>query len=122
MHRTIFILIIALFGFSIGWSIHVNINTVDHVLVTVWEKDRECKTSTDGDGNTTADCRYVVHTDSETFENTDSLLLWKFNSSDIHRNLRDDEQYCVKVVGYRIPLFSTYRNIVEIADSTQCEV
>jgi hypothetical protein len=115
------IIISLLVSFSLGWTWHVNTNTVDYVNVIVWEKDRECTTSTNSEGHSTMSCRYVVHTDSETFENTDSLWNWKFNSSDVQRNLRVDEQACLKVVGYRIALVSAYRNIVAIADSTQCD-
>jgi hypothetical protein len=118
--RGFFILFAVLFVVAIGWSLHVNFNTVDYVNVTVWEKDRECTTSTNSEGHTTMSCRYVVHTDSETFENTDSLMLLKFNSSDVQRNLRTEESFCLKVVGYRITLFSAYRNIVGVVEPSLC--
>jgi len=112
--------LLCLFVVAIGWSYHVNFNTVDYVNVTVWEKDRECTTSTNSEGNTTMSCRYVVHTDVETFENTDSVWHWKFNSSDVQRNLRTEESFCLKVVGYRVSTLSMYRNIISIADPAQC--
>ena len=60
------------------------------------------------------DSRYLVFTKDETFENTDSFLHMKFNSSDLHGALEVGNSYTVKVYGWRIPLFSSYRNIVSI--------
>lgn len=58
--------------------------------------------------------KYLVFTDDEVFENTDSWLFLKFNSSDIQNKLKPNEKYVVKVVGWRIPFLSMYRNVLEV--------
>jgi hypothetical protein len=62
--------------------------------------------------------RYIVFTDSEVFENTDDLFLLKFDSADVQNAII---QYKGKtcsfdVVGYRFPLLSMNRNIVNVTD------
>ena len=56
--------------------------------------------------------KFLVYTTTEVFENTDSLLYFKFNSSDFQNNLEVGKTYKVRVAGWRIPFFSMYRNIV----------
>lgn len=63
--------------------------------------------------------KYLVYTDTEVFENTDSLWYTKFNSSDIHGRLKAGHTYVVKVSGWRIPVLSWYRNIVEIVEEQE---
>ena len=46
-------------------------------------------------------------------QNEDILLRGKFNSSTIQGKLKEEEKYNIKTVGWRIPLFSCYPNIVE---------
>lgn len=46
-------------------------------------------------------------------QNEDILLKGKFNSSTIQGKLKEGERYNIKTVGWRIPLFSSYPNIVE---------
>jgi hypothetical protein len=58
--------------------------------------------------------KYMVYGAQETFENTDSWLFLKRNSSDIYGMLKDDQQYEVKVAGWRWSLTSSYRNIIEV--------
>lgn len=58
------------------------------------------------------DCKYLVYTDQGTFENTDSLWYRKFNSSDLHGRIKGGGTYQAETVGWRIPLLSSYRNII----------
>lgn len=58
--------------------------------------------------------KYLIASEFETFENVDTLLFMKFDSSDVYRQLKVGETYKVKVVGWRIGLFSSYRNIIKI--------
>ena len=58
--------------------------------------------------------RYLVYTDDETFENTDSILFFKFDSSDVYGHLKEGQTYTVKVAGWRWKLTSSYRNIISI--------
>ena len=61
-------------------------------------------------------CQYLVFTEDEVFANHDSLLFWKWNSSDFHSELiKNTDKSCnVSVYGWRIPFFSAYRNIYKI--------
>lgn len=55
--------------------------------------------------------QYLIFTDKEVFVNEDSLLEGKFNSSDFYRDIHVDQCYTFEVYGWRIPVFSSYRNI-----------
>jgi len=83
--------------------------TAEHIIIKVTDKER----MTSGRGEN-ADYWYRVDGVDETFENTDAPWYWKWNSSDIQRELEIGETYIVKVYGWRIPIFSLYRNIVRI--------
>ncbi len=56
--------------------------------------------------------KYLVFGKNEVYQNTDSWPLLKFRSSDFYRDIEVGKTYRFTVVGWRIPLFSTYRNIV----------
>ena len=58
--------------------------------------------------------KYLVYTQDESFENTDSWMFFKFSSSDLQGKLMNDSTYSVKVAGWRVPFLSSYRNIVKI--------
>ena len=58
--------------------------------------------------------KYLIYCDGEVLENTDSFLFGKFDSSDFYNQLEIDSTYTVKVVGWREPYLSWYRNIIEI--------
>lgn len=58
--------------------------------------------------------RYLVFTGGEVFENTDCFTRFKFDSSDLQSELKEGETYTATVYGWRVPLFSWYRNIVSI--------
>lgn len=63
------------------------------------------------------DDKYLVFTENEVFENTDSLMFWKFNSSDIYNEMEEGKTYKVKVAGWRIPFLSMYRNIISAEET-----
>ena len=71
------------------------INTRDSSKYLVWA---EIKTGTG--------------TEIETFENTDSGLTWKWNSSDLHGHMKIGATCDLKVNGFRIRFMSLYRNIL----------
>lgn len=81
----------------------------DIIEINIKEKER----ITTGDINN-IDNKFIVYTKDEVFENTDSWIYFKFNSTDYQNQLKIDTTYKVKVVGWRIPFLSTYRNIIEI--------
>ena len=51
--------------------------------------------------------------ETRVFQNTDSFFRGKFDSSNVYGSLKEGETYTITVVGYRIPLFSWYENIVK---------
>lgn len=83
----------------LGFTAYVQLGTVDHVSVTVTGSERVTS-------------KYLVFAKGETFQNTDAMFHGKWNSSDLHGKIQPGE-WNMKVYGYRIPLLSTYRNIVE---------
>ena len=92
----VFTFILFKFGYTHG--------TVQTVYINVQKTERVTS------GNSS---KYLVFTDSETFENTDSLFHMKWNSSDIYGSISPGEYEAV-VYGWRIPFLSWYRNIVSI--------
>lgn len=91
----------------VGFSALVAYGTLETVTVTVLKTER----ISIGSGETLHH-KYLVYTNGETFENTDSLLHGTFNSSDVHGRL-EPGTYSMTVCGYRIPALSSYRNIIE---------
>lgn len=83
--------------------------TIDTVNITVTDKERVTYSV---DKSTKS--KYLIFTESETFENVDAWLSGKFTSSDLYGKLNKGESYTVKVYGWRIPFLSWYRNIVRI--------
>lgn len=79
--------------------------TSDMATITVTDKERIVT----GSGS-----KYLVFTENEVFENIDSIIYAKFNSSDLQGKLKRGQTYTVKVYGWRIPFLSSYRNIVSI--------
>ncbi len=61
--------------------------------------------------------KYLVWSEDETFENRDSLIKGKFNSSDLYGKLEKDHTYKCKVYGWRVQFFSWYRNIIECKEA-----
>lgn len=50
------------------------------------------------------------------FENTDTFLRFKFNSSDIQGQLKEGNTYKLTVIGFRMPFFSNYENIIGVEE------
>lgn len=57
--------------------------------------------------------KYLIYTNDTTYEITDSLLKWRWDSSDLYGKIEVGATYEFKVGGYRIHLLSTYPNIYE---------
>lgn len=86
-----------------GCSALAHATTKASVQAVVTDKERIAR------GNSS---KYLIFTDRETFENTDSLLAGKFDSSDIYGRIQPGQVCNFRVVGWRIPFLSTYRNIL----------
>lgn len=100
---TLFLII----GLIIFISIIPLFNSTTYTNVTVVDKSY----SGESDG-------YLVWVEDENgvqyeLQNEDILLKGKFNSSTIQGKLKEGEKYNITTVGWRIPLFSSYPNIVE---------
>lgn len=113
--RNVMMVIIGLFMITM-FVVHtvVRLNTSEWVDIKVTDKERIVERSGDG-----VKSKYLIFTDTETFENTDEFFLGKFNSSDFYGKLKENHTYHVKVIGWRIGYFSSYRNIVEIGYEVQ---
>jgi hypothetical protein len=96
-------------GGLVGVDYGIQKSTEETVQVTVTGKD---VIVTGSDKST--DSKYLVYTNSETFENEDALFYGKFNSSDFQRKLEVNKTFNLTVNGWRIPFFSSYRNIVKM--------
>jgi len=83
--------------------------TMDTATVTVSEKER-ITTGSGGDISS----KFLVYCDGEVFENSDSLAVWKWGSADLQNELKVGQTYKVKVYGWRVPMLSWFRNIVEV--------
>lgn len=56
--------------------------------------------------------RYLIFTDRGVYENTDSLVNGKFNSSDVYSQLEAGSTYACDVTGWRVPFLSWYPNVI----------
>ena len=61
--------------------------------------------------------KYLIFTETGTFEITDSLLDMRFDSSDVYGRLKAGQTCTAQARGKRIELLSAYRNITEV----QCQ-
>ena len=92
-------------SFLIALNIFYVFGTERSVMIQVTDKERVVSSDSS---------KYLVFTEAEVFENTDCLLRFKFNSSSLQGALKKQGRYTIVVYGWRIPLFSTYRNIASI--------
>lgn len=97
------------FAAAIGSSVYYQTTGQETVRAMVTDKERQVKS--DGDGGSTS--KYIVFTDKEVFENTDSMLRGKWRSSDLQGKLHAGCTYDFNVYGFRNGPFSVYRNIVD---------
>lgn len=85
------------------------------ITITVNRLERIVESSGSGE-STSISSKYLVFANDEVFENADSWLYLKFSSSDLYNKLEEGKTYAVKVAGWRIPIFSRYRNIIKIIE------
>lgn len=64
--------------------------------------------------NYSEDGVYLVGTTEGVYEVTDSLLKWRWNSSDVYASIEVGETYNMEIAGFRVPLLSMYPNIYEV--------
>jgi hypothetical protein len=98
------IVFVLMVGFIIHWFAYKG--SQEWVEISITHKER-----TGGEHS-----RYLVFTDGEVFENTDSLAFWKFDSSDIYGHMAVGKTYRARVAGWRVRFMSMYRNIIEVQE------
>ncbi len=82
--------------------------TIGYEEITVEEKERVCSSDNE--------CKYLIFTNKGVFENTDSYLQFKFDSSDVYGALKPESTYKVKINGLRVPFLSMYKNILNVEE------
>lgn len=56
--------------------------------------------------------KYLIYTDNGVYQDTDSMLNGKYNSSDMYGQLKVGQKYSCDVVGYRNGFWSAYENLI----------
>ncbi|MEI2420654.1 hypothetical protein V6O07_10305, partial [Arthrospira platensis SPKY2] len=90
---------------------HTTKDEVRQVLI----QDKERVISKSGDQTTS---KYLIFTDREVFENTDTVWGLKWNSSDVYGKIQRGQICDFEVTGFRIPFMSVYRNILSASCAT----
>lgn len=113
-HMSNVIVIVILAFLIIGVGALFNYNDTDYTI-TITDKERVTKKNGDS-----VSSKYLIFGDDESgnslvFENTDTIFRMKFDSSNIQGQLKEGNRYKVTVVGYRVPIFSMYQNIIEVS-------
>lgn len=83
--------------------------TKDTVTITI--EDKAIKRHGDSDD------KYLIYTDKGTFEITDSLAYWRWDSSDLYGELKIGHTYNCTVCGLRIPILTSYKNIISAEEA-----
>lgn len=99
--------VLAIIILAIAFSFQAIVAYTTHETVTITVNKTENKVK---DGND----RYMVYTDGAVYTNKDSWLFLKFNSSDLHNEIKVGATYEAKVSGIRLGFFSWYKNIISI--------
>ena len=91
---------------AITMSVVIN-TTTSYETFTVTGKERV----------TTKDSsKYLVYTNTTTFEVTDTWIYGRFSSSDFYGQVTVGKTYRAKVQGWRVPFFSMYQNILTLEE------
>lgn len=106
--KSIITLVSIIFLVVLGMEIYYH-STQEVIEIKVTDKEVVVTGNADNTSST-----YLIMTEDEVFRNTDEFIRLKFNSSDVQNKLKVDSTYTVRVIGWRIPFLSTYRNIIEI--------
>lgn len=107
-HYIVGFLAVLVAGYVVVLPICYGLSAASAVL-QVTHKEREIK----GIGGS-ARGKYMVYTAAEVFECTDSLVFFKWDSSDVYRDIEVGGEYVCRVAGWRIPFLSAYRNIIRM--------
>ena len=100
---------------TIGSQVVFNFNDTEYTI-TITDKERIYEGSGDSSSS-----KYLVFGDdvngaSLVFENTDCFIRGKWNSSNLQGKMKEGNTYRITVVGYRVPFFSMYQNIIKVEE------
>lgn len=105
LHKIAIPLLIAIVVFAYPTTYY---NSQETVTIEVVDKERI--------GLNDNEYKYLVYSENEVFENTDTIFYLKYRSSDLQRDLEEGQTFTVKVVGWRVPFLSWHRNIISIKE------
>lgn len=104
------------FGLLIGICLLpdlITLSSQDDVVITIQDKERIMDRS--GSGS-----RYLIWSEEgEVFENTDQMLMGKFNSSDLYGKLEKGKTYQCHVSGWRNEFMRWYRNLIRCEEKSE---
>lgn len=114
------VIIVAFIALVVFGEMFFSFNDTEYT-VTITDKERMAESSKDSDGKYKTESKYLVFADDENgepivFENTDCLVRFKFNSSNIQGQLKEGHIYKITVIGYRVPFLSWYQNIIKVEE------
>ena len=108
--EAVIIVVILLILFSgVFFSAYFNFK-MEHLTAKVTEKQSVVHNK---------ESKYLIFTDKEVLENTDSMIWGKFNSSDYYSRLQVGKTYHMEVCGVRWPVFSMYHNIIKFTETEE---
>lgn len=116
LHKILMVVFfVVILGLSVASFVIFSFNDTEYTI-TVTDKERIYSGSGD-----TSSSKYLVFGDDENgnsfvFENTDTLLRGKWDSSNIQGQLKEGNTYKITVVGYRVPFLSMYQNIIKVEE------
>lgn len=84
------------------------------VVITVTDKERVVK----NDGEKT-ESYYLVFSKEETFSIRDDWYNGRFGASDTYGSLEQGKTYKLRVSGWRVKLFSWYRNVLDVEPAAE---
>lgn len=103
---------IAIFVFFI-WLFNIA-SFMNHEIVEFTVTDKQVKTVCDGKHSCTT--KYMVYTDHTTYQITDSVLMFRFDSSDVYGGISIGKTYRAEAYGWRVPFFSWYQNLDNVRE------
>ena len=107
---------IALIIIAVLFSIPLFLSYYSTKTYTVTVTEKEVK-------NYNESSTYLIFTKLENDETKvfcieDSIIKWRFNSSDFYGEIEVGKTYDIEVIGWRIPFLSSYENIISFSIST----
>lgn len=112
IEKMVIALIVSIVLIAPATTLFVAYGTDTTVTFTVKDKERV----TIGNGGTISS-KYLIYTDKEVYENTDSVWYWKWDSADLYSQLEPGKTYTARVYGFRVPFLSWFRNIISVDES-----